>query len=457
MRMNFQHALQEASRLLWGSGTLALLLGTGLFLTIRMHALPWRNLGYALRCALDRRSRTGGEGISPFSSLMTTLAATIGTGNIVGVATALAAGGPGALVWMELSAVVGLATKWAECALAVRFRRREAAGGWYGGPMYVMRDGIRPRFLGALLAALFSLFTLFASFGIGCMAQSNSMAAALSASFSVPPLLTGVATALLALVISLRGIRGIAGASRVLVPLMALGYCGACAAVIWGNRDRLGEALSAIFTAAFFPGALPGAVAGSLTATWLESVRLGVSRGVFSNEAGMGAAAISAACAETDSPARQGYISMTGVFFDTILLCTLTALALCVSGVTPSPARSGAAWTLAAFSTVLGPAAGTVIGICLTLFAFSTILGWAYQGEQAARYLLGRQVQRPFRLLFCLAAGAGAVLPLEGVFAFSDLCNAMMCLPNLVCLLLLSGTASREILSCQRQIRRDRD
>lgn len=385
---------------------------------------------------------------------MTTLAATIGTGNIVGVATALAAGGSGALVWMEISAAIGMASKFAECTLAVKYREKDIHGRWHGGPMYVMERAIRPRVLGHTMAVVFSVSTVLASFGIGCMTQSNSIAAALGGAFHLSALPVGILTALLALPVLLGGIRSIAGISSIVVPCIGVLFLAANLAVILGNLPQLPAALETMFRSAFAPRAAAGGAAGALTASWLESARWGVSRGVFSNEAGMGSAAISAACAETDHPARQGYIHMTGTFFDTILLCTLTGLAICSSGALESGA-DGIALTVLAFSSVLGPTAGIVLCIAMVLFAFSTILGWAYQGEVAAEFLLGPAVRLPFRMLFALAAFWGAVLPLDSVFAFSDICNAMMCLPNLVSLLLLSGTVRREIFSFQAQIRQE--
>ena len=365
---------------LWGPGTLALLLGTGVFLTLRLRFLPWRNLGYALRSALGREARQAGKnGVSPFSALMTALAATIGTGNIVGVATALVAGGPGALVWMEISALFGMALTFSECTLAVKYRRRDRQGGWCGGPMYVMSAALdRP---GRWMAAVFSVFAVAASLGIGSMTQANSITGALTAVAEVPVRLVGLVTAGLALVGILGGIRSISKITSVLVPVMAALYMAAGLAVILGNLPRLPAALADIFRCALSPQAAAGGTLGT-------ALRWGVARGVFSNEAGLGSAAIAAASAETDSPVRQGYIGMTGVFFDTIVICTVTGLAICCSGVlgaadAAGAAVDGAALTILAFQTVLGPWGAWFISISIMLFAFSTILGWEYQGEQA--------------------------------------------------------------------------
>lgn len=350
----------------WGPGMLVLLMGTGVFLTLRTRFLPWRNLGWALKSVLgrDSRAKAGGAGdVSPFSALMTTLAATIGTGNIVGVATALVAGGPGALVWMEISALFGLSSKCAECLLAVKYRQRDAGGEMRGGPMYTMCAALRWKRLGGALAFLFALFTVLASLGMGDMAQANSIAGALADSFSVPARTTGVAVALLALVVILGGIRRIAGVCSVVVPLMAVLYLLAGTAVLLGHLSVLPGAVAEMFRLAFSPAAAAGGAAGTMTASALNAARWGIARGCFSHEAGMGSAAIPAASAATDSPARQGYVNMTGVFFDTTVICTVTGLCICASGVLGTADASGAqvngvALTALAFKTVLGPLGG---------------------------------------------------------------------------------------------------
>ncbi|EOS65948.1 sodium:alanine symporter family protein [Oscillibacter sp. 1-3] len=449
--------LRAADDLLWGPGTLALLVGTGAFLTLRTRFLPWRNLGYALRAALGREARVRGRDgdVTPFASLMTALAATIGTGNIVGVATALVAGGPGALVWMELAALPGLSTKLAECLLAVKFRRRNRRGEMSGGPMYVMRDGLgRP---GAVMGAAYALFAVCSSFGIGGMAQANSIAGALEASFGVPVRITGLVTAGLALAVILGGVKSVARASAAVVPVMAALYLGAALAVLWGCRENLPAGIVQILRCAVSPRAAAGGAAGTL----MNTVRWGVARGVFSNEAGMGSAGISAASAATTSPARQGYIGMTGAFFDTCVVCTVTGLAICCSGVLGTAdaagnAVDGAALTILAFRSVLGPAGGLLVSVSIVLFAFTSILGGAYQGEKAFEYLFGTQRVLLYRLAFVLAAAWGAAAELEAVFRFSDICNALMCLPNLLCLLLLSGLTARELEAFQPEVRRRR-
>ena len=430
--------LTAANDFLWGPGTLLLLLGTGIFLTLCTGFLPWRNLGWALRAALGRKSRSTGTtgGISPFSSLMTTLAATIGTGNIAGVATALAAGGPGALVWMELAALFGLSTQFAECLLAVKFRRVNHRGEPVGGPMYVLRDGLGlPR-----LGSLFALFAVGASFGIGCTAQSNAMAEALSFSFGLPPLLCGIGTVIPLFFIIRGGTARISAVATAVVPLMGLLYLAAGITVILGHWEQLPSALFSMVREAFSLRAAAGGVTGTVMQ---NAARWGVARGVFSNEAGLGSAGISAAAAATDHPARQAYISMTGTFFDTMVICTVTGLAICCSGVLESGA-DGVTLTVLAFQTVLGEKGGAVLSLSVVLFAFATLVGWEYQGERSFEYLCGAKRLSIYRITFALAAAWGALQQMEAVFLLSDLCNALMCLPNLLSLLALSGTVARE-------------
>ena len=450
-------------QLVWGPWMLALLVGTGAFLTLRTRFLPWRNLGWALKSTFSREARSAGEGgeVSPLSALMTTLAATIGTGNIAGVATALVAGGPGALVWMELSALLGLSSKCAECLLAVKYRRKTGLGEFRGGPMYTMRCGLRQRRLGAALAFFFAVSTVLASLGMGNMAQSNSVAAALAGSFGVPARITGAVTAVLALAVILGGIRRIARVAGVVVPFMAALYLLAGLAVLLGRLPALPGAVAQILRLAVSPAAAAGGAAGTITASVLDAARWGIARGCFSNEAGMGSAAIPAASAASSSPARQGYLNMTGTVVDTLVVCTVTGLCICASGVLGATDASGApingaALTSLAFQTVLGPLGGLLVDVCIALFAFSTILGWAYYGETALAYLTGGRGLLPYRLVYALAAYIGAVESLELVWNLSDIFNALMAVPNLVCLLLLSGTAARELRAFQPVIRRER-
>ena len=441
--------LSAINELLWGPGTLALVLGTGLFLTIRTRFLPWRNLGFALRSALGREARQGnGAGVSPFSSLTTALAATIGTGNIVGVSTALVAGGPGALVWMEITALVGMSTAFAESLLAVKYRQKNERGDWVGGPMYVMKKRLGPR--GGLLGAAFALAAAATSIGIGSMAQANAIAEALHSVFDLPAGKVGLATAILALTVILGGVRSIARVSATLVPLMSILFLGAALTVILGNFSQLPAAVGEMLRCALSPQAAAGGTLGSV-------IRWGVARGVFSNEAGMGSAAISAASAGTDSPVRQGYIHMTAVFFDTTVICTVTGLAICCSGVLGTVDASGApvngaALTILAFETILGPLGSVFLSVSIVLFAFSTILGWEYQGERAFEYLTKSRWLPAYRIIYALSAWWGAAAQLETVFHLADICNALMCFPNLICLLLLSGTVAREAVNFRKNL-----
>ena len=445
--------IARLDRWVWGPWMLVLLIGTGIFLNFRTRFLPLRNLGWALRSALGREARSGKDGgVSPFSALMTTLAATIGTGNIAGVSTALVAGGPGALVWMEISALCGLSSKCVECLLAVKYRRLGRRGP-YGGPMYVMRDGLRPRRLGAALAACFSFAAVLVSLGMGNMAQSNSIAEALSGSFSVPPRVAGILVALLAFFVILGGIQRTARVCSAVVPVMAVFYLLAGLAVLLGHLPALPGAVAEMFRLAFSPAAAAGGAAGTVTASALEALRWGVARGCFSNEAGMGSAAIPAASAASDSPARQGYVNMTGVVFDTTVICTVTGLCICASGVLGTTDASGApvngaALTALAFETVLGRPGSLLVSLGIVLFAFS--------GEQAFLYLTRGRGAAVYRLLYALTAFLGAVQSLEVVWNLSDICNALMAVPNLISLLLLSGAAARELESFQPVIRSSR-
>jgi AGCS family alanine or glycine:cation symporter len=353
---------------------------------------------------------------------------------------------------MELSALLGLSTKFAECMLAVKYRRRDQSGRWIGGPMYVMESALgRP---GKVLGTGYALFAAVAAFGIGALAQANAIAGALD---GLPPKSVGTATAVLALVILCGGIRRVSAVSAWLVPAMAVFYLTAALAVILGHLTALPAAVLLILRSAASPQAVSGGVAGTVAVSALSAARWGVARGVFSNETGLGSAAIAAASADTDSPVRQGYISMTGNFFDTCVVCTVTGLAICCSGTLGTVDEAGrlldgGALTVRAFETVLGPLGGKLVSAAIVLFAFSSILGWEYQGETAFAYLSGGWGRRVYRLAFTLAVFFGATSRLEVVYQLSDICNAWMCLPNLICLLALSGTVRREILEFQRKI-----
>lgn len=439
----------------WGPVMLILLVGTGIFLTIRMGFRTWLNLPYALKSVLSKEARTTQRGtgdISPFAALMTALAATIGTGNIVGVATALVSGGPGALIWMEISAVFGLTSKFTECMLAIKYRTVNEQGEMLGGPMTTMKSGLKNKTLGAVLAMLFAIFAVIASFGIGNMTQANSISSALESTFQVPTWITGIVITVLVLFILLGGISRLSKVSSVIVPVMAVFYLIFGVIVIIGNIGNLPSAIVLMVKCAFSPAAVTGGVLGTIVSGMMQSMRWGVARGVFSNEAGMGSAAITAAAATTDDPVRQGYINMTGTFFDTIVICTITGLAICSSGVLGQidPATgemlTGSALTIAAFQTVLGTFGGWMVTIGIALFAFSTILGWEYHGEKALEYIVkSPKICMVYRVLFSLIAFIGATQSLDLVWSFSDIANALMAIPNLICMLALSGVAAKEV------------
>ncbi len=463
-----ENFLRKADDMVWGPWLLVFLLGTGIYLMIRMRFLPIRNLGYAIKCAFgggrkkeeppppnkksedhDHSHDHGHGEISPFSSLMTELAATIGTGNIVGVATAMVLGGPGALVWMVLSSFIGLSTKFAESMLAVKYRvkndRRENAG----GPMYTLREAFPYKKAGKMLGTLFAFFAVCASLGMGNMTQANSIAEAMETGFGINRGLTGLVITIAAILVVLGGIRMISGLTGIMVPVMAVFYLLGTLTIIVTHIKALPGSLNLIFSSAFRFESIPGGIGGYLASEGIRSLRWGVSRGVFSNEAGLGAAGITAAAADTDDPVRQGYISMTGVFFDTAVICSMTGLAIAVSGVLQSSetaALNGTALTIAAFETTFGKTGAAVVSIGITFFAFATIIGWAYQGERAFEFLTGRGKYNTFyRFFYGFAAFAGAVCSLDAVWDFSDICNGLMAIPNLICILFLSEEAVRAI------------
>jgi AGCS family alanine or glycine:cation symporter len=438
----------------WGPVMLILLVGTGIFLTLKLKFLPQRNLGYALHSVLSKeaRSKKNGKGdVSPFSALMTALAATIGTGNIVGVATAMFAGGPGALVWMWISAFFGLTTKFSECMLAIKYREVNEKGEMSGGPMYTMKNGFKNKSFGKFMGLLFAFFTVLASFGIGNMSQANSISTSLSTTFGISATIVGIVMAVAILLIVLGGISTISKISSVVVPAMAAFYVVCSVVVIAGNIANVPHGLYLIFTMAFNPKAVGGGVMGAITVSVMNSVRYGVARGVFSNEAGLGSAAITAAAAKTTDPVRQGYINMTGTFFDTIVVCTLTGVAIAASGVLGTYGADGAPLegiqiTMAAFSSVLGSFGSVVVSIGIVLFAFSTILGWEYHGEKGWEYLFGtHKFNIIYRLGFAIVVYFGATQSLDLVWNFSDIANALMAIPNLISMLVLSGVIVKEV------------
>jgi AGCS family alanine or glycine:cation symporter len=416
---------------------LILLFGTHIFLTIRTGFMQ-RHLFKALKLSVTKEKNALGD-ISPYAALTTALAATIGTGNIVGVATAVALGGPGAVLWMWLTGVLGMATKYSEALLAVKYRVQTADGTMLGGPMYALEKGLGLKWMGLA----FAFFTVVASFGIGNMVQANSIAALAKETVNLSPHWVGLILSGLTALVILGGIRSISVCCEFLVPFMAIFYVIGCAVILYFNASYLVPALKLILSSAFTPTAAGGGFAG---ATIVMAARFGIARGLFSNESGMGSAPIAAAAAQSRNPARQALVSSTGTFWDTVVICAITGLVI-VSSVMKAPAAltglKGAALTKAAFDTLpgIGP---IVLTVGLLTFVFSTILGWSYYGERCAEYLWGKRAIHPYRILWILAVYAGSVLTLQFVWDFSDMANALMAIPNLISLLLLSGLIARE-------------
>ena len=454
--------LQQADRIVWGPWLIFLLLGCGCYLMICLRFLPLRNLLAALGLVFHSKSRKGtdGEGVSSFSALTTELAATIGTGNIVGVATAMVLGGPGALFWMLLSGIIGLSTKLVESTLCVRYRVRDHKGKPVGGPMYVLQNAFPYRRMGRILAVLFAIFAVLASFGMGNMTQGNSIAEALAVTFGVGRTATGLVLGILTILVILGGIDKIARVTEYLVPCMAVFYLFGTGMVIFTHLHNLPSGIWQILWGAFCPEAMAGGTIGFLCSigngtacSGRQAMRYGVSRGVFSNEAGLGAAGISAACADTSDAVRQGYISMTGVFIDTIVICSLTGLAIASCGMlgqrdAQGEFLNGTALMIAVFSSTFGRVGEWMLTLSIALFAFATIIAWEYQGEKAFEYLMGRCHRTGwYRVGYGIAAFLGAVCSLEAVWDFSDICNGLMAVPNLLAVVMLSKGICREIRS----------
>ncbi len=451
--MSFSEIISAVDDFVWGPVMLVLLVGTGVFLTFRLKFRPWRNLGYALKSALSKEARSTQRGhgdVSSFSALTTALAATIGTGNIVGVATAMAAGGPGALVWMWLSACFGMSSKFSECMLASKYREVNEKGEMAGGPMYTMKRGFKNKKAGAVLGMFFAVSAVMASFGIGNMTQANSIVESLKSTFYFNEKIVGLVLTILVLIIIVGGIQSISKVSSVVVPIMAIFYVFAGVSVIFVNIHNLPSGIVMIFKMAFAPESVAGGVTGTMTISVMNAIRFGVARGVFSNEAGMGSAAITAA-ATTDDPVRQGYINMTGTFWDTIVVCTVTGLCIASSGVLGTVGADGkliqgAALTILAFQSALGDVGAVLVTIGITLFAFSTILGWEYHGEKAFEYIFGTyKYNMIYRIFFSLIVFVGATTTLQIVWNFSDIANALMAIPNLICLLAMSKVIAKEV------------
>lgn len=471
--MWFEDLIERIDRLVWGPLLLGMLMGTGVYLSILLKFLSVRRLKTALKYALgleEKRETKQGKNckaaekeqqsrgrVSSFSSLTTELAATIGTGNIIGVSTAMVLGGPGALFWMVITSIFGMATKLVESSLAVRFRVTNKKGQTVGGPMYVMEQVFPIRCLRHVMAWWFAFLAVCASFGMGNMVQANSIAEALFVTFHVPKAESGLILSFLVVLIVLGGISVIGKVTQYLVPFMGILYLSGIAAVLILYWKNIPLAIGGIISAAFCPGAVSGGIFGQITISAFDSMRWGISRGIFSNEAGLGATGITAAAANTEDPVRQGYISMTGVFLDTVVICTATGLALAASGVFGmvdgnGRALSGAALTMVMFQSVFGEFGGCFMAICIVLFAFATIIGWAYQGERAFEFLMRGNTKHniKYRFIYGLIAFPGCIFPLELVWNISDICNGLMAFPNLICVLSLSGMACEMIVKHEK-------
>ncbi len=427
--------LSMLSSWVWGPLMLLLLLGTGLFLTVGLKFLPLRNLFYAFSLMWKGRE-SGQEGdISPFSALMTAMAATVGTGNIAGVAAALFIGGPGAIFWMWVTALVGMATKYSEAVLAVKYREVDEDGRHVGGPMYYIKNGMGEKW--KPLAFAFALFGTIAGFGIGNMVQANAVAGAMESAFNINNQVTGVVLMVLVGLVLFGGIKRIAKTATALVPVMALLYVGFALFILATHIDALPGAFATIVNSAFNGSAAAGGFAG---ATVILAIQFGVARGVFSNEAGLGTAPIAHAAAKTNDPVKQGHIAMLGTFIDTIIICTMTALVILVTDVWTS-GETGSPLTAMAFSKGLGTDLGAVIvAVGLAVFAFTTLVGWSYYGERCAEYIAGTKVIKGYKILWVIAVFAGAALSdyFNTVLILADVLNAMMAIPNLIALLVLA-------------------
>ncbi len=432
----FKAITEQISSAIWGWPMIVLLLGTHIFLTIRLR-FPQCKLWTAIKLSVHKDKNSAGD-VSQFGALATSLAATIGTGNIIGVATAVAMGGPGAVLWCWLTGVLGISTKYTEGLLAIKYRTQTTDGKMLGGPMYALEKGLKMKWL----AVLFCIFTAIAAFGIGNTVQANSISLLLNESYGISSYISGgVITVLVALVI-LFGVKGIARVCTMLVPFMALFYVIGCIVILCFNSEYVGRAIVLIVNSAFTPQAAGGGFLGS---TVMMAARYGIARGLFSNESGLGSAPIVAAAAKSRNPVRQALVSSTGTFWDTVVICALTGLVL-VSSIIAYPDidyTQGGALTKAAFSKI--PYVGTlVLAVGIITFAFSTILGWSYYGERAVEYLAGKRWIKLYRVLWIIGVFVGSVMNLAIVWNIADCMNAFMALPNLVSLLLLSGVAVNE-------------
>ena len=436
--MDFLALIKNIDSILWGPPLIILLVGTGIFLTIRLKLLQVAKLPLAMKLITTAKNQGSGD-ISSFKALCVAMSATVGTGNIVGVATAVAAGGPGAIFWMWMAAFFGMATKYSEGLLAIKYRSKDKLGQVAGGPMYYIELGLGKKY--RPLAIIFAVFcVLVAFFGIGTFAQVNAIVQSVNISFGVPAYITDIVLTVLVAAITLGGLKSIARAASAIVPFMAVLYFFTCLSIIVLHIGDIPAAVVTIIESAFTGHAALGGFAGS---TIMVAMQSGIARGVFSNESGLGSAPIAAAAAKTQWPAEQGLISMTGTFIDTIIICTMTGLTLVLTGVWYGDA-AGAAMTNTAFSMDYGSVGGIFLTVSLALFAFTTILGWNYYGERACQYLFGIKGILPYRLIFICLVASGAFLELEAIWVLADIVNGLMAIPNLIALIGLSGVIVSE-------------
>ena len=436
--MDFYTLIQTIDTFIWGPPLIILLVGTGIFLTCRLHLIQVFKLPLAMKLILTAKNKGSGD-ISSFKALCLAMSATIGTGNIVGVATAIAVGGPGAIFWMWVSAFFGMATKYAEGLLAIKFRSKDEIGQVAGGPMYYIELGLGKKF--RPLAILFAVFTiLVAFFGIGTFAQVNAIVDSMQISFGVPIYITDIVLTLLVGIIIFGGLKSIARAATAIVPFMAVLYFVTCFSILILHITEIPAAIMLIIDSAFNGHAALGGFAGS---TMMMAMQNGIARGVFCNESGLGSAPIAAAAAKTNWPAEQGLISMTGTFIDTLFICTMTGTTLILTGEWAGT-HAGAAMTNAAFSYDYGSIGGIILTVSLILFAFTTILGWNYYGERACQYLFGIKGIVPYRVIFTILVASGAYLELQAIWVLADIVNGLMAIPNLIALLGLSGVIVAE-------------
>ena len=443
--------LNEIDAFVWGPPLLVLLVGTGILLTFRLKLLQVFKLPQALGLIFSAKNDGSGD-VNSFKALCTALAATVGTGNIVGVATAIKAGGPGALFWMWMAAFFGMATKYSECLLAVKYRTVDANGNISGGPMYYIENGLGKKY--KPLAVMFAVFgVLCAYFGIGTFAQVNSIVEITQISAGIPVVYTGIALTVVVAAVTIGGLKSIATVAAKVVPAMALLYFLTTVGIMIVFADQVPAAIATVLNSAFTSTAAQG---GFLGATVMLAMRSGVARGVFSNESGLGSAPIVAAAAKTKWAAEQGLISMTGTFIDTIIICTLTGLSLVVSGVWCGP-LNGAAMTESAF-TMAFPAFGSILLLVgLVLFAFTTILGWNYYGERCVEYLMGVKAILPYRIIFICLIACGPFLKLEEIWVLADIVNGLMAIPNLIALIALSGVVVAETKAYQKHLAEEKN